>query len=698
MLAAFTDARNCNAAWTGKQCKWHPLLKTCRVDITLGGPLGLPVNCSQWNDREAELFSGTWEHFDHLILPGPHWWNASATTWRENLVGQMARMFRKWPTAVNQSGGCWSAPDFTPATSIENFWEAEVLSPMYGSGDRSAGDIKMILGLFDELWGTAAGEQLREWCKASGWALVWALGNGWPSPAECGGVADNPSNQRFLDPDTTGTAGWNLSLPIAAGRAAAAAAWAQFSPPNKRPTGNYTALKQAWSELRSALPNVFLVEPLYGLSCADVDCIGIIAGSGDEVAPGIHSGDCVCYKEARHSHDLLDEVELRVKTDDIQLAPKLSHLGAVALVTRHPVPKECLSKENSATASLKTDDQVPTTSSSMLVSGVSALNTHPQVHWQVDAGRAKEGVSQWAAKVASLGAITGLTGCCGRFSIAPNGTFRDNWHEAKYPLSDWNFAHDLNLTMHFVFTVDQKSLLNRTALLAIEPAVRIAVTQNFTGYSLDYETAPAGVPGSILFAKECNGLLEFITRFASALKAEGKELIVDMGGTTAASLSTQVPYQQTLVRRWAATGVTSLMSMETYYGTDLAFNEVALMSSTHFGVPTHMLSSGIGSSTTAGCGCGDTGHGNRSCCALNICCGPAASAWAKNPPFSPNASCVGAPCGHCNTLGTSLPCFNWTADSLRSYATTLARSNVTKISVFMSTMDQVMASVKRYPI
>ena len=149
---------------------------------------------------------------------------------------------------------------------------------------------------------------------------------------------------------------------------------------------------------------------------------------------------------------------------------------------------------------------------------VPAAATSPQVHWQVDAGRAKEGVAQWAARAASLGAITGLTGCCGRFSVEANGTFRDEWPEGKYPLSDWDFAHRLGLTMHFVFTVDQNALLNRTALLAIEPAVRIAVAQNFTGYSLDYETAPAGASGSPAFAKECDGLLEFITRFAAALR------------------------------------------------------------------------------------------------------------------------------------------------------------------------------------
>lgn len=317
------------------------------------------------------------------------------------------------------------------------------------------------------------------------------------------------------------------------------------------------------------------------------------------------------------------------------------------------------------------------------------LTASPQVHWQVDAGRAKEGVPQWAAKAVSLGAITGLTGCCGRFSILANGTWIDDWSETKYPLSDWDFVHRLRLTMHFVFTVDQGALMNRTALLAIPAALKQSVAHNFTGYSLDYETKPAGAPGSPAFKLESDGLLDFISHFASALKAVGKELIVDMGGTTASSLSTQVPYQQALVERWAATGVTTLMSMATYYGTDLSFNEVALMSSTQYGVPAHMLSSGIGSSTTAGCGCGVAAHGNRSCCAPDACCGPAAAPWAKNPPFSQTPACVGAPCGRCSTLGTSLPCFNWTAASLRSYATTLARRNITKISVFMSTLDQV---------
>jgi hypothetical protein len=117
----------CNGAWTGKECVWDNHTKSCNVNIRIPA-----ANCSQWTAPMVASFPGTLQDFDHLILPAARWWNGSglpSTTWRENLVGQLSRMFRRWPTTVNQSHGCWGAPDFDPATSIENFWEAEVLSP-----------------------------------------------------------------------------------------------------------------------------------------------------------------------------------------------------------------------------------------------------------------------------------------------------------------------------------------------------------------------------------------------------------------------------------------------------------------------------------------------------------------------------------------------------------------------------------------
>jgi hypothetical protein len=269
-------------------------------------------------------------------------------------------------------------------------------------------------------------------------------------------------------------------------------------------------------------------------------------------------------------------------------------------------------------------------------------------------------LKQWASRasvtIQPRGAISGLYGCCGRLSIRANGSFFDEWPEEKHPLSDWDFVHGLGITMHFVFT----------ALLAIPDTVRVPTEHNFSGYALDYEDAPAGPPGSAAFKLESDGLLVFAMQLAAALKAVEKELVVGVGGTTAASLSTQTPGQRVLAARWAQTGVSTLMEMTTHYGTDVAFNQRWLLSTMASGVPARMLSSGIGSTTTgsmAGCGCGNTAHpsGNRSCCAPGACCGPAQGPWAREPPTGP-PSCDGPPCGSgCHTLGTDLPCFNWTA-------------------------------------
>lgn len=65
---------------------------------------------------------------------------------------------------------------------------------------------------------------------------------GWPSGADCGDLPIDPSNQRFLDPVASGTAGGNLSLPFAAARQAAGRTWAALSA--NRPTGDMPAIRR----------------------------------------------------------------------------------------------------------------------------------------------------------------------------------------------------------------------------------------------------------------------------------------------------------------------------------------------------------------------------------------------------------------------------------------------------------------------
>lgn len=208
------------------------------------------------------------------------------TTWQQNLVGVMSRMFLRWASATNESAPGWAGPTFTPATSIENFWEAEAMAPRFGL-TQTDGDVKMVLGLFDELFGTDEGAMLRLWCHRRGWALVWALGqvdgggNG-PAPQWTNGVAIYALNQRLLDPTQTGSAGHNLSLPLAFGANAMAVAWDRLAPGSNR---TMELVRTEWQMLWQALPPL-QVEPLSGFACADLDCIGISASTCD----------CVCYE------------------------------------------------------------------------------------------------------------------------------------------------------------------------------------------------------------------------------------------------------------------------------------------------------------------------------------------------------------------------------------------------------------------
>ena len=65
-----------------------------------------------------------------------------------------------------------------------------------------------------------------------------------------------------------------ISHPVKAARHAVAATWAQHVG-----SSNWGQTQQAWAALRSAMPKDYRLEPLYGLSCSDLDCIGVIEGS-----------------------------------------------------------------------------------------------------------------------------------------------------------------------------------------------------------------------------------------------------------------------------------------------------------------------------------------------------------------------------------------------------------------------------------
>jgi hypothetical protein len=90
----------------------------------------------------------------------------------------------------------------------------------------------------------------------------------------------------LLDPQACGSAGANLSLPVQRARASADAVWQALSTAGK--PRDFPTVRGEWLKLRAELDPRYRLEPLYGLSCADVDCIGIVEGSGDCVCYGAH--------------------------------------------------------------------------------------------------------------------------------------------------------------------------------------------------------------------------------------------------------------------------------------------------------------------------------------------------------------------------------------------------------------------------
>lgn len=64
----------------------------------------------------------------------------------------------------------YGATGITPQ-EIFKYWEANIAgAPYFPTG------IKMLVGSFAKLFGTADGRRLQAWCKKEGWVLAWGLG------------------------------------------------------------------------------------------------------------------------------------------------------------------------------------------------------------------------------------------------------------------------------------------------------------------------------------------------------------------------------------------------------------------------------------------------------------------------------------------------------------------------------------------
>ena len=169
------------------------------------------------------------------------------------------------------------------------------------------GGVKLVVGLFELLFGTVQGEQLRAWCAANGWPLAWAY-NPAMSAFRCGPAGDYPgcvfppslaagmdsASVRLLDPTLLvrpGVAvGHNVTVPAAAA-AAFADAWRATN------ASAYTAdapeLAAAWSQLvgggddddGGGVWESLGVEPAFFGACEAEACVGVLVSAQTCVCP-----------------------------------------------------------------------------------------------------------------------------------------------------------------------------------------------------------------------------------------------------------------------------------------------------------------------------------------------------------------------------------------------------------------------------
>ena len=190
--------------------------------------------------------------------------------------------------------------------------------------------IQMLIGTFDNWFGTAEGSQLREWCISRGWPLAWAhdpIDSTWQCSVNTTGGCQlpprwtythgvSPSNARFLDPyvlrrvphgfNSTGgvafaaaeaafSARWHVvnttvprSLPLPRRRKVMDTQWRALLTGTKLDKGAAAATSSSHSI--GLAGSDLAIEPLFWGACADTACVGV----------RVTDGACVCALPDHH--------------------------------------------------------------------------------------------------------------------------------------------------------------------------------------------------------------------------------------------------------------------------------------------------------------------------------------------------------------------------------------------------------------
>lgn len=166
-----------------------------------------------------------------------------------------------------------------PDKGFDYYYEADVLG-----NPQLPESIRFVLALFPELFGTAEGVKVQQWCKSQGWTLIWSLGPNFGTD-----TVNRPdsyaANNRMLDPGTL------ESVPNVTASSGALAKfaniWTTIATARKAPARpSNTTFARWWGDLEAMTGDELRVQPLTATSCAKPDdCVGVSSKHG-----------CICYR------------------------------------------------------------------------------------------------------------------------------------------------------------------------------------------------------------------------------------------------------------------------------------------------------------------------------------------------------------------------------------------------------------------
>jgi len=223
-----------------------------------------PVNCSAW-----DLSIGNVNHMAHTVL-------------------QTIDMFSKSHSFVDFSSQvlCHETPSWYQSFT---YMESNIMGSVRYADHPSS--VKMVAGLFSDLFGSSLGLSLQAWCQHNRWPLLWALGDAknadrvLPSPI----WSKDPwpgKPFRIADPVVLNASGVNITVESARD-AAFHALWEEVSAARLAAgTSGKISLSQWqawWTRLEEVGSRVF---PLRAFACDDLaNCVGTT-----------ETGDCACKK------------------------------------------------------------------------------------------------------------------------------------------------------------------------------------------------------------------------------------------------------------------------------------------------------------------------------------------------------------------------------------------------------------------